>query len=66
MNHAHANFDILRDLSPMERINFLRDHIDVCINLTETGPLREAMSDANIALMRAQDRVNNSPANTNR
>jgi hypothetical protein len=57
MNHARPNFDILKALAPSERIAFLRDHVDACINLTPSGPLRDAMTEANIALMRGADTV---------
>jgi hypothetical protein len=57
MNHARPSFDILRELSPEERIHFLRDHLDACINLTPTGPEGNAMSEANIVLIEAQGKL---------
>ena len=66
MNYAQPNFDLLRELSPQERIHFLRDHIDACINLTESGTERNGMADANLALMKAQDELDRSKLRPNK
>lgn len=42
---------MLRQLSPRERVEFLHEVLDDCILATPTGPERNAMTSANIALM---------------
>jgi hypothetical protein len=48
---------IMECLSPQERLQWLQQRLELCINLTPTGLEREAMTEANIRVMVGQEEL---------